>query len=97
MGAITAIIGNIKDYVEVTYFHHIISTIILKWSNLPLSRLLCQQRMNDPEVSGGFRDIELELLCALANDIALHFEELESVVDKFELEEIKRKVGKSRM
>jgi hypothetical protein len=51
--------------------------------------------MHKPEVTGSFREIELELLCALANDIALHFEELEAVVDKFNLDEIRRKVGKN--
>jgi hypothetical protein len=53
------------------------------------------QKMHKPEVTGPFREIELELLCALANDIALHFEELEAVVDKFNLDEIRRKVGKN--
>jgi hypothetical protein len=53
------------------------------------------QKMHKPEVTGSFREIELELLCALANDIALHFEELEAVVDKFNLDEIRRKVGKN--
>ena len=49
--------------------------------------------MNKPDIDAPYREIELELLCALANDIALHFEQLQDVINKFTMEEIKRKVG----
>ena len=38
-------------------------------------------------------EIELELLCALTNDIALHFEELNSLLDNIENDLIRDKVG----
>lgn len=50
--------------------------------------------MNKPDIDAPFREVELELLCSLANDIALHFEQLQDVIEKFEIDEIKRKVGK---
>ena len=49
--------------------------------------------MHDPDHTGTFRDIELELLCALVNDVNMHSKELKSVTEKFELEDIKKKVG----
>lgn len=51
------------------------------------------EKMHQPDPEAIFREVELELLCALANDLALHSDQLEDVVDKFELNEIKRKVG----
>ena len=43
------------------------------------------------------REIELEFLCALTNDVATHYEELQSVLDNFEIEEIRSRVGKKHM
>jgi hypothetical protein len=52
------------------------------------------EKMHKPDPEAIFREVELELLCALANDLALHSDQLQDVVDKFELHEIQRKVGK---
>jgi hypothetical protein len=51
------------------------------------------EKMHKPDPEAIFREVELELLCALANDLALHSDQLQDVVDKFELQEIKNKVG----
>lgn len=51
------------------------------------------EKMHKPDPEANFREVELELLCALANDLALHSDQLQDVVDKFELHEIQRKVG----
>jgi hypothetical protein len=51
------------------------------------------ERMHKPDPEAIFREVELELLCALANDLALHSDQLQDVIDKFELPEIKNKVG----
>lgn len=50
-------------------------------------------QMNTPDPEDGppalYREIELELLCALSNDIALHFEQVQMVVEKFNIDEIR--------
>lgn len=42
-----------------------------------------------PDAPAVYREVELELLCALSNDIALHFEQVQSVIEKFNIEEIR--------
>ena len=50
-------------------------------------------QMHQPEASDAppavYREVELELLCALSNDIALHFEQVQTVIEKFNIEEIR--------
>lgn len=50
-------------------------------------------QMHQPDPSGEppavYREVELELLCALSNDIALHFEQVQTVIEKFNIEEIR--------
>lgn len=48
--------------------------------------------MDTKTLSPELAEFELEFLCALANDNALHIEEVISVVDNFELEEIRLKM-----
>jgi len=44
------------------------------------------------DTTPGLRENELQFLCALANDTALHIEEVMMVVEKFELEEIRARI-----
>jgi hypothetical protein len=44
---------------------------------------------NDPEL----KEIELEFLCAMANDNALHIEEIMNVVENFDMNEIRAKIN----
>jgi hypothetical protein len=49
-------------------------------------------QMHQPDPSDApavYREVELELLCAMSNDIALHFEQVQSVIEKFNIEEIR--------
>ena len=49
-------------------------------------------QMHQPDSSdapSNYREVELELLCALSNDIALHFEQVQTVIEKFNIEEIR--------
>lgn len=43
----------------------------------------------DKDAPASYREVEMELLCALANDIALHFEQVQMVIEKFGIEEIR--------
>jgi hypothetical protein len=49
-----------------------------------------QMHQTDPsDAPAVYREVELELLCALSNDIALHFEQVQTVIEKFNIEEIR--------
>jgi hypothetical protein len=44
------------------------------------------------DADAAVKEVELELLCALSNDLALHFENINVLIDNFEVEEIRIEV-----
>lgn len=44
-------------------------------------------------IPSSLREVELELICGLTNDAAMHFEELMTVMDHVESDEIRNKIG----
>ncbi len=51
-----------------------------------------RDELENPDRDASLKEVELELLCALSNDVALHFEELNVLVENFEVEEIRIQV-----
>lgn len=44
----------------------------------------------DTAVDNALQEVELELFCALANDMALHFEEIDKLIENFEKDDMKQ-------
>lgn len=60
--------------------------VVIRRTTVYVTRM---HQADPPGDAGGYREVELELLCALCNDIALHFEQVQTVVEKFNIEEIR--------
>ena len=93
--ALNHIIFVIQDFIETlnthTNPHTDTRTDTHNPSNTPIidpSHLSNEQ----PDIYANIKEIELEFLCALANDNALHIEEVIRIVNNFEIDEIRTKI-----